>query len=649
MNRHYPNVFEPMTVRDVTFKNRLFASPTALSWHTSDRRPDDNYIRFIERKARGGAAQVTLAGGLIEQELFPDRVFGGAFWSDRRILPRLVELAYVMHQHDCVASLELYHAGAMNPVDKYGRNPVSASAFVREDGQQVDEATPERMKEIAESYARFAALLREAGFDSVMIHGGHGWLLGQFLAKEYNKRTDEFGGGMENRARFPMMVIDAVRDAVGAGMLIEFRLSGDEMTPETGGATQQEMLEFCKLIDDKVDLLHVSAGRDTTNRGRVITHPTIFRANGCNAYLAEEVRKHVSSPVVAIGGINTPELAESILARGGADFVAMGRAFLADPDFARKARKGVSDQINSCVRCLDCLARLNVNDSFDCSVNPTTGHELTNSWIQPAAEKLKVVVVGGGIAGCKAAATAAERGHDVVLLEKEEALGGILRFTFDNDLKVDLRRQIQHQIAEVGRLGVDVRLNTEATSELIDGLAPNAVIVATGSEPNRPNIPGLAEHAMHVLDMHGAKPQLGQAIVVVGGGLAGCEAAVELARQGKEVTVVEGGPEPATDANFIQRDGLMVALKESGVDVRTGTQCVSVSEEGVMVRDVVAGNERLIPADDVVYAVGMHAVDDLVGKLAGFDGDVIAVGDCRRPRNIKAAIREGYFSAIDLA
>ena len=284
-------MFEPYTIKGVTFKNRIFSAPNSLSWLTTDHKPDDNYIRYIERKARGGAAQVTVASGNVEAEILPG-LGGGYFLPYRSILPRLTELVYVIKQHNAVASLELWHEGAAYPMDKYGRNPVSASAFVRWDGQQVDEASKERLNEIADHFADYAYLAKEAGFDGVMIHGGHGWLLSQFLSPEMNHRTDEFGGSIENRVRFPLMVIDRIRERCGEDFLLEYRISGDEMSPETGGYTLKDAVEVCKMIDDKVDIIHVSAARDSTDEGAVITHPTIFLKNGCNAYLAAEIRKH---------------------------------------------------------------------------------------------------------------------------------------------------------------------------------------------------------------------------------------------------------------------------------------------------------------------------------------------------------------------
>ena len=426
MNQFYPKLFEPYTIKGITFKNRIFSAPNSLSWMTSDHRPDDNYIRYIERKARGGAAQVTVASGNVEAEILPD-LKGGFFWPHRSILPRLAELVYVIKQHNAVASLELWHEGAAYPMDQYGRNPVSASAFVRWDGQQVDEASRERLDEIADHFADYAFLAKEAGFDGVMVHGGHGWLLSQFLSPEMNHRTDEFGGSIENRVRFPLMVIDRIRQRCGEDFLLEYRISGDEMSPETGGYTLKDAIEVCKILDEKVDIIHVSAARDSTDEGAVITHPTIFLGNGCNTYLAAEIRRHVKSPVVGIGAITTPELAEQLLEDGKMDFVAMAREIIADPDFPKKAKRGNAGEIRPCIRCLDCLTGLHKTDSFNCSVNPCAGHELTLSWVEPSKRRRRVVVVGAGAAGMNAAVTAAERGHEVILLEKEPELGVILK------------------------------------------------------------------------------------------------------------------------------------------------------------------------------------------------------------------------------
>ncbi len=645
MNKYYPKLFEPMTIKGTYFKNRLFSAPNMCSWVTSDHRPDDNFIKWIETKAAGGVAQVTVAGGMVDADICE---LGGGFWyPDRHLQPRMTELVNAIHQHDCIASFELCHGGGSYPVDKYGRNPVAPSAYVRWDGQQVDEITVERMNEIADHYADYAEIAQTCGFDGVMLHGAHGWGLAQFMSDEFNKRTDEYGGSMENRARFPLMVINRVRERCGDNFLIEYRISGDEMCPETGGHTLQDAVEFCKIIDDYVDIIHVSAARDSTDEGAVITHPTIFLKNGCNAYLAAEIRKHVKSPVVAIGAINTPELAEQILEEGGADFIAGARTFIADPDFARKAKHGKSEDIIPCIRCLSCLTGLQMTDAANCSVNPRTYREARLTSQPDVREKLNVVVVGGGSGGMKAAITAAGRGHDVTLVEKSDKLGGIINFTDYDEMKVDLRRFKNYLVNRVNKLGIKVMYNTEATPELMDKLAPDAIICACGSSPIQPPIPGLKENAMHVLEAYKELDKIGKKVVMVGGGLAGCETGIFLAELGHQVDIVEMLPELARDANWMSQQGMLVPIEKYSIGVHTSTTCLEVLPNGVRVKNP-DGSESILEADTVIFGLGMRANSATVDSLRDCADDFVAAGDCKRARKVPNAVHEGYFAALDL-
>jgi 2,4-dienoyl-CoA reductase-like NADH-dependent reductase (Old Yellow Enzyme family)/thioredoxin reductase len=643
MNPYYPNLFEPIEIRGVTFKNRIMGAPTGISWLTAKNYPDDNFISYYETRAKGGAALVTCASGMVQADIYP---LGGSWLNfDRGILPRLNELSKAIRRHDSVASLELCHGGIFYPPDSKGRNPVGPSAFLRPDGVQVDEMSIERMDEIADAFAETANLLKTAGFNAVMLHGGHGWLFGQFMAPEFNKRTDEYGGSIENRARFPIMVIDRVRQAVGDAMLIDYRISGDELTE--GGHTNADAVAFCKLIEEKVDLIHVSAARDSTDEGAVITHPTIFRKNGCNVWMAEAIKKAVTkAPVATIGGINTPELAEEVIASGKADFVAMARALMADPEFPNKARLGRTRDIIPCTRCLTCLTGLQMTDAYNCSVNPRTGRErFVNP--APAKEKWNVVVVGGGPGGMQAAITATERGHDVTLMEKTGALGGLLKFSETDDLKIDLCRLMKHLVWKAETCGAKILLDTEATEDSVKALKPDAVVLATGSVPIVPKIPGI-EYAVHALDAYGPDVEIGKTVVIIGGGLVGCETGIELARKGHRVAIVEMKPDFAPDGNWMQRQGMLVPFEEYKMDVLTSHTCREITKNGVIVNDA-AGIEKTLEADTVIYAVGMRANQPFGDGYCDLAPTVVRVGDCVAARQVQQAVHEAYYAACDLA
>ena len=641
MNSFYPHLFSPLTIRGVTFKNRLLSAPHAICWISSDNRPNDDFIAFFEAKARGGFAQVSIAGGDIDADKMKlDTV---ALHMNRHILPRLSEVARAIHQHGAVASLQLAHGGAYFPPGPNGENPVSASAFTRWDGQKIDEITVEQMREIAEAFGRYASLAQEAGFDMVQVHGGHGWLFSQFLAEDINHRTDEFGGSMENRARFPIMVIDEIRKAVGERFLIEYRISGDEFWP--GGYTLDDAVDFCRLIDGKVDLIHVSAARDCEDEGCCITHPTIYRENGCNVYLAEAIKKAVRTPVAAVGAINTPELAESIIAEGRADFVAMARATIADPDFAVKARLGRSEDIRACTRCLNCLTGMQTHGTFTCSVNPSAGREIRTGLLPPARRQIRLAVIGGGVGGMQAAVTASERGHQVTLFEQSDHLGGIVSFMDHDFLKQDLRRFKDYLITQVRKRPIDVRLNTKADLDILRELAPDSIIVATGSVPARPDIPGLKEYASHVLEVELGSLR-GKVVAVIGGGLAGCETAAELAREGCKTHIIHKYPEFARDGNWMQPVAFREAAAEYGIEIHIG-RCAEILPEGAVV-ETEEGAREIVRADTVLYALGMTPRKELADILRCEFDDVIAVGDCVRPRKVQDAVHEAYYAALDL-
>lgn len=352
-----------------------------------------------------------------------------AYHLDTSILNSLASAAYTadaIRRHGAIPSIELSHSGmyaGTYMTDKsrqHDMNQWGPSDTVRPDGVPVKALTKEMLAEITAAYGNVAGLAKRAGFEMLMIHGGHGWLLNQFFSPYFNKRTDEYGGSLENRCRLAVEVLKAVREAVGPGFPIEFRLSGSELFD--GGYDLEEGARIAQQIEPYIDLLHVSAG--TYQRGFGDTHPSMFKEHGCNVYLAAEIKKHVSVPVATIGGLNDPRQMEKIIADGKADIVYMARALLADPFLPRKVMANKDEDIVKCLRCFTCMAERAATSTRRCTVNPIIGRELEGCEVPKAPESKKVVVVGGGPGGLKAAHTAALRGHQVILMEKESELGG---------------------------------------------------------------------------------------------------------------------------------------------------------------------------------------------------------------------------------
>lgn len=639
MELKYKNLFTPLQVGTLTFRNRILAAPTMMCQVRPDGTPDDELIAYYEGKARGGAAQVTIGDTPVDED--HGVTIARHIVLTPSNLPRLSELARAIKSHGAVASFELNHGGRVAGKDPWG--PVS---YVKPNGVAVTGMTEEMMEYTADKFAKAALLVKQAGFDMCLLHGAHGWLLDQFLSPLTNTRTDEYGGSLENRAKFPLMVIDRVRKAVGPKFPIEYRI-GAEIIP--GGLEIEEVIEFLKMAQDKIDLAHISAGLDTDGRYAVRTHPTMFLPHMVNTHYAETVKKAgLKIPVVAIGSITSAAEAEEIIASGKADAVAMVRSLIADPDLPNKARQGRDDETIPCMRCLDCLALMQVNTQFSCAANPRTGHEFRlNATEKPAASSKNVVVVGGGPAGMKAAVTAAQRGHKVTLLEKTDALGGLLKFTDYDDLKIDLRHYKNYLLNMVGKLDIDVRLNTEATPDSVMALEPDALIIAVGSTPAVFPIKGIdGPNVQHATVAYTDLGSLADEIAVIGGGLVGCETALFMAGLGKKVTIIEMQSTLAPEANHMHREGMMQAFAKTDVKMETGLRCTEITTDGVYAMDS-DNNQHFIPAKSVVYALGQRAVP--CGDLMSLPIDqVFVVGDCKTVQKVSGGAFAAYHAAMDI-
>ena len=467
--------------------------------------------------------------------------------------------------------------------------------------------------------------------------------INQFLSPAFNHRTDEYGGSFEKRLRFAREVLQSVRSAVGPGFPIEMRMSGSELFE--GGYTLEDGVKIAQALEEQVDLIHVSAG--SYQFGFFNTHLPMFAPHGANVYLAAEIKKHVHKPVATIGALNDPAQMEEIIASGKADVVEMARALLADPELPNKVVAGRDDEIVRCLRCFTCMAERPTTGTRRCTVNPLIGREWEGMEVRPAAVKKKVVVVGGGVGGMKAAITAAERGHHVTLLEKTDALGGILKCEQAVSFKYEMYQLGLTFARQLEKLGVDVRLNTEATPELLEELAPEALILAVGSSPIIPPLPGIhGENVVVVNDYYRSRERVSGSVVVLGGGLAGCECAVHLGMEGKKVHIVEMRDALAVDCNIRHRPILLKNVGEY-TTVHLNHAGLRVTEDGLICRDP-EGREVLIPGKTVICAVGQRSNRDAVMRLRDCAPWVREIGDCVRVSNITSAVYQGYHAALDI-
>lgn len=645
----YPHLFSPIVLAGQLFRNRIFASPTGMHYSHYGNRPNNETICYYERKAIGGAASVCIGDAMVDGEI-AQATGGHILLDDPSGRSHLSKLSESISRHGAVASMELSHGGASARYSFHQGHRIYGPSELDVEGAfgapvhayAMDE---EIIQRTIRKFAEAAAWSKRCGYGMVTVHGGHGWLLHQFMSPLTNKRTDRWGGSFENMMRFPLAVIQAIREAVGPAFPIEIRLSGSEIFD--GGWDTAYGVRIAEALDGKVDLLHISAGSHEVAEVFTVTHPSMFLDDGVNVKYAAEIKKHVKTPVATVGALSDPEYLEEIIASGQADVVEMARGLICDPDLPQKAREGRGGDVTKCMRCFSCFSGMMMRGQISCALNPEIGNEFEIKFATPAPERKNVLVVGGGIGGMQAALTAAERGHSVILCEAADRLGGILLCEERVPFKKHLGEYIAQQAERVKAAGVEVRLNTQVTPELAREIAPDAIVAALGARPVVPPIPGIdGENVTLAENVYMAPETAGQKLAILGGGLVGCELAIFMAGLGRDVTILEMAPDLNFGGNRLHGMAIRQELKRLKVDVRLNTKVTKIDPEGVMAQ----GPEgvEVFPADTVACALGMKSRRDEAAALALCAPEYYVLGDCVVPATIYQATSNAYFAALDI-
>ncbi|MDR0916531.1 MAG: NAD(P)/FAD-dependent oxidoreductase [Oscillospiraceae bacterium] len=651
----YPHLFTPIKLGNTVFRNRIFGSPTGYQELTSEEFPTQDTAAYFARKARGGAASVAVGECVVDSK----RGRGGANHmplDNPEILGALTMLAESISQYGAVPVAELQHAGMFAEASQAAGYPIYGPVEIKGvhgeiahadgEGMHVLAMTEEVIEETIEAYADAALFAKQCGFGMVLVHGGHGWLMSQFLSPYINVRDDHWGGSLQNRVRFPIAVCERIRQKCGRGFPIEFRMSATEANPAGYGV--DEGVKIAIELDGHVDLIHASAGNHEVRDAFVVTHPSMFLPDGCNAYLAAEIKKHVKTPVATVGAFTEPELMEETIASGRADVIEVARELIADPDMPIKARAGRESEITKCMRCFTCFSHLIANRQFCCAVNPEIGVEREAELLKlPPKSTKRVLIAGGGVAGMQAALTARERGHEVILCEKSGQLGGALRCEKDVPFKEKLSEYLDLQAKRIAEAGIDLRLNTAVTPQLAQDIAPDVLIAALGARPVTPRIQGIdGKNVAAAEDVYVDTTLAGKRVVIIGGGLVGTELAIFLAGQGREVTIVEMLSELSDGGNQLHAIALDVKIRELGIKLSLGTGVTEITDSAVVADK--AGDCVIFECDTVIYAVGQRPLWDETDALRFCAPEFHQIGDCLTPKNIRAATKAAYFTANNI-
>ena len=653
MKSKYSHIFSPFTVQRMTTKNRIVMTPMGTNFGEHSGEMSFLHINYYEQRAKGGVGLLTVENASVYSPQGSNGTTQLRIDRDE-FIPRLFNLCERVHKHGACISIQLNHAGASAMSSRTGEQPVSASNIPSKEGGEIPRPLEkDEIYMIVKKYGEAAKRAQIAGFDAVEIHAGHSYLLSQFLSPLTNKRTDEFGGSAENRARFTRLVIDEVRKQVGPFFPIFVRISADEFLD--GGNTLDDCIDYLQYFGDNVDVYDVSAGLNGSIQYQLDAN---YMPDGWRSYMARRVKEAYGKPVVTVGNIRDPQVAEDILARGDADLIGMGRGLIADPDWVNKVEFGHEDDIRKCISCnVGCAGhRIGLNQPIRCTVNPAVNSG-ADYYKHKVNKPCNVVVVGGGTAGLEAACTAAEVGCTTFLIEKSNQLGGLASIISnipDKTRMKDFPKYLIHRASKLHNLFIFK--NTEANVDLVKNLNPDIIVNATGSTPTLPPITGLHDlvdkegtrvaTVLKMIERMDTYPEdmKGQKVAVVGGGAVGLDVMEYFTEKGADVTMIEKLPIIGNGLDPVTKCDTQTKMKKYNVKQMTKTALQEVHNDKFVVKNP-EGEIEDVPFDYGFICLGMRAstpvLKDLEEAYADTNVEVYNIGDSKRARRIIEGTTEG--------